>query len=41
MGQDAGMLRSALRTLGRADVEEALALCERDLVANLFVASRL
>ena len=35
------MLRSAIRTLGRADVEEALALCEQDVVTNLFVASRL
>lgn len=35
------MLRSALRILGRDDVEEALALCQQDLVANLFVASRL
>lgn len=41
MGKDAGVLRPTIRTLGRADVEEALALCEQDLVANLFVASRL
>jgi predicted GNAT family acetyltransferase len=30
-----------VRVLGRHDVDEALALCARDLVANLFVASRL
>ncbi|MGZ4624981.1 MAG: GNAT family N-acetyltransferase [Kineosporiaceae bacterium] len=35
------MLRSTVRVLGRHDVDEALALCSRDLVANLFVASRL
>jgi uncharacterized protein len=35
------MLRSAIRTLGRAEIDEALALCEQNLVANLFVASRL
>lgn len=35
------MLRSSVRVLGRHDVDEALALCSRDLVANLFVASRL
>ena len=41
MGQDAGVLRSSVRLLGRPDLDEALALCARDLVANLFVASRL
>jgi len=30
-----------VRVLGRHDVDEALALCARDSVANLFVASRL
>lgn len=35
------MLRSALKVLGRDDVDEALALCGRDPVANLFVAARL
>ncbi len=41
MGQDAGVLRSSVRLLGRHDLDDALALCARDLVANLFVASRL
>ena len=35
------MLRSALKVLGRDDVDAALALCARDPVANLFVAARL
>jgi len=35
------VLRSTLRVLGRRDVEEALGVCSRDIVANLFVASRL
>ena len=35
------MLRSSVRVLGRDDVEAALELCERDVAANLFVASRL
>ncbi|MBT0773923.1 GNAT family N-acetyltransferase [Kineosporia sp. J2-2] len=35
------MLRSALKVLARDDVEEALALCDQDPVANLFVAARL
>ncbi len=35
------MLRSALRVLERRDAEEALAVCSRDAVANLFVAARL
>ena len=35
------MLRSAMKVLGRDDVDEALALCSRDPVANLFVAARL
>jgi uncharacterized protein len=37
----APVLRSALRVLGRDDVEAALALCARDPVANLFVSARL
>ena len=41
MSEDACVLRSSVRVLGRHDVDEALALCARDLVANLFVASRL
>jgi predicted GNAT family acetyltransferase len=35
------VLRSALRVLARDDVDEALALCAREPVANLFVAARL
>jgi uncharacterized protein len=35
------VLRSALKVLGRDDVDAALALCGRDVVANLFVAARL
>jgi predicted GNAT family acetyltransferase len=35
------VLRSALKVLGRDDVDAALALCARDPVANLFVAARL
>jgi predicted GNAT family acetyltransferase len=35
------VLRSSVRVLGRHDVDEALALCARDPVANVFVASRL
>ena len=35
------MLRSALRVLGREDLDEALELCGRHPVANLFVAARL
>jgi predicted GNAT family acetyltransferase len=41
VSEDACVLRSSVRVLGRHDVDEALALCGRDLVANLFVASRL
>jgi len=41
VGKDAVVLRSSVRLLGRQDLEEALELCSRDLVANLFVASRL
>ena len=40
MGQDAQVLRSSVRVLGRYDLDEALALCARDLVTNLFVVSR-
>ena len=35
------MLRSTVRPLESADLDDALALCERDQVANAFVASRL
>jgi uncharacterized protein len=41
VSEDASVLRSSVRVLGRHDVDEALALCARDIVANLFVASRL
>jgi len=34
-------VRSGLRILDRRDTEEALEVCRRDLVANLFVAARL
>lgn len=35
------MLRSTLRVLERQDADDALAVCTRDVVANLFVAARL
>lgn len=35
------MLRSSLRVLDRHDVDDAVAVCTRDIVANLFVAARL
>jgi predicted GNAT family acetyltransferase len=35
------VLRSTLRVLDRRDIDEALAVCSRDVVTNLFVASRL
>jgi predicted GNAT family acetyltransferase len=35
------VLRSTLRILDRADLDAALAVCSRDVVANTFVASRL
>lgn len=35
------MLRSSLRVLDRHDVDEAVAVCARNVVANLFVAARL
>jgi len=35
------VLRSSLRLLDRHDVAEALAVCDRDVAANLFVAARL
>ena len=35
------MLRPTLRVLDSSDVDEALDVCARDVVANLFVASRL
>ncbi len=40
MGQDAQVLRSSVRLLGRHELDEALELCLRDPVTNLFVASR-
>jgi predicted GNAT family acetyltransferase len=39
--EDAIVLRSSLRLLDRHDVAEALAVCDRDVAANLFVAARL
>jgi predicted GNAT family acetyltransferase len=39
--EDANVLRSSLRLLDRHDVAEALAVCDRDVAANLFVAARL
>jgi predicted GNAT family acetyltransferase len=39
--EDASVLRSSLRLLDRHDVGEALAVCDRDVAANLFVAARL
>jgi uncharacterized protein len=41
VSEDWYVLRSALRVLARDDVNEALALCAGDPVANLFVAARL
>jgi predicted GNAT family acetyltransferase len=41
VGEDSGVLRSSLRVLDRHDVEDAVAVCARDIVANLFVAARL
>ena len=35
------MLRASLRVLDRSDLDAALAVCDRDVAANLFVASRL
>ena len=35
------MLRASLRVLDRSDLDAALAVCDRDIVANLFVAARL
>lgn len=35
------MLRSSLRVLDRHSVDDALTVCTRDIVANLFVAARL
>jgi hypothetical protein len=40
VGQDARVLRSTVRLLGRHELDEALELCLRDPVTNLFVASR-
>ncbi|MBI4941176.1 MAG: GNAT family N-acetyltransferase [Actinobacteria bacterium] len=39
--EDARVLRSSLRLLDRHDVAEALAVCDRDVAANLFVSARL
>ncbi len=36
-----GVLRASLRVLDRADLDAALAVCDRDPIANAFVASRL
>jgi len=41
LGQDPPVLRPSLRVLDPRDTDEALALCEQDTVANLFVAARL
>ncbi len=35
------VVRSSLRVLGRADLAEALAVCDQDPLANVFVAARL
>ncbi len=35
------MLRASFRVLDRSDLDAALAVCDRDVAANLFVASRL
>ncbi len=35
------MLRASLRVLDRSDLDAALTVCDRDVVANLFVAARL
>jgi uncharacterized protein len=39
--EDASVLRSSVRLLDRADLDAALAVCARDVVANAFVAARL
>jgi predicted GNAT family acetyltransferase len=41
VGEDSSVLRSSVRVLARHDVDEALEVCLRDPVANLFVISRL
>jgi len=41
VGEDASVLRSTVRLLDRADLDAALAVCARDVVANAFVAARL
>jgi hypothetical protein len=41
VGEDSGVLRSSLRVLDRHDVDDAVAVCTQDIVANLFVAARL
>jgi uncharacterized protein len=41
VSEDWYVLRSALKVLAKDDVDDALVLCARDPVANLFVAARL
>ena len=41
IGQDSRVLRSSTRVLDRRDLDAALALCRRDSVSNVFVASRI
>jgi hypothetical protein len=41
VGEDAHVLRSSLRVLDRHDLDAALAVCDRNPVANVFVAARL
>ena len=40
VSQDADVLRASVRVLDRCDVEDALRVCARDQVANVFVAAR-
>jgi predicted GNAT family acetyltransferase len=41
VGEDAGVLRPTVRLLDRSDLDAALEICDRDPVANAFVAARL
>jgi predicted GNAT family acetyltransferase len=41
VGEDAQVLRQAVRVLDRRDIDAALDVCARDVAANLFVAARL
>lgn len=41
MGEYSVVLRSSMRVLDRRDIDAALAVCGRNIVANLFVAARL